>query len=83
MLNDGLNDQSRDKDPIEAKIRKVAARLACHASLRGKMQCPDRDQLAALLRQLKDCEDPHLCPHGRPTKITINHRELLRMFRRL
>ncbi len=71
------------KDPIEAKKRKVAARLACHASLRGKMQCPDRDQLAALLRQLKDCEDPHLCPHGRPTKITINQRELLRMFRRL
>ncbi len=83
LQKEGINDGLETIDPIETKKRQVAARLACHGSIRGKMQRPDRDTLTALVKQLKNCENPDLCPHGRPTKITIGQRELLKMFKRL
>lgn len=83
LQRQGISNCVETKDPIEMKKRQVAATLACHTSIRGKTQRPDKAQTRLLINQLKDCENPDLCPHGRPTRIIISKKELLRMFKRL
>jgi DNA mismatch repair protein MutL len=72
----------RDIEPIEALKRDVAARLACHSSIRGKSEAPDSARIAAILNDLKSCDDPDRCPHGRPTRINISATELKKMFKK-
>jgi DNA mismatch repair protein MutL len=59
----------------------VAARIACHGSLRGRM-VPGGTELAVLLDDLSRTTDPGHCPHGRPTRISFSHDDLKKMFKR-
>jgi DNA mismatch repair protein MutL len=68
-------------DPIASMRRSVAARLACHSSVRGR-EIPDSVRVAAILRDLEACDEPDRCPHGRPTRIRISAAELKKMFRK-
>jgi len=68
-------------DPLSDIRRNVAARLACHSSVRGR-EIPDRPQIEELLRDLGACEEPDRCPHGRPTRIRISMSEMKKMFRK-
>jgi DNA mismatch repair protein MutL len=72
----------KDAEPLEALRRAVAARLACHSSIRGKREVPDNARLTALLRDLDSCDEPDRCPHGRPTRIIISAAELKKMFKK-
>jgi DNA mismatch repair protein MutL len=69
------------EDPIASLRRSVAARLACHSSVRGR-EIPGSAGVAAILRDLEACEEPDRCPHGRPTRIRISAAELKKMFRK-
>ncbi|MBF0329185.1 MAG: DNA mismatch repair endonuclease MutL [Nitrospirae bacterium] len=60
----------------------VAARLACHSSIRGKKEAPDKTRVAEILKNLSETEYPDRCPHGRPTKIIITMPELKKMFKK-
>lgn len=42
----------------------------------------DDSEIMALFEQLKSCENPFSCPHGRPTFIKMTQYELERMFKR-
>ena len=66
---------------LDSVQMKVAARLACHSSMRGR-EVPDKVQISELLKNLDACDDPGRCPHGRPTRIFISGAELKRMFRK-
>jgi DNA mismatch repair protein MutL len=68
-------------EPLSSVQRNVAARLACHSSVRGK-EVPDKIRISELLRSLDVCDDPDRCPHGRPTRILISAAELKRMFKK-
>lgn len=68
-------------DPLASASRSLAARLACHSSVRGR-EVPDSARVAAILRDLEQCEEPDRCPHGRPTRIRISAAELKKMFRK-
>ncbi len=68
-------------DPSWSIKRKIAARLACHGSYRGK-EDRIRVRIGELLRDLDAAEHPHVCPHGRPTRIFLSLRELKKMFRK-
>jgi DNA mismatch repair protein MutL len=68
-------------DPLAALRRSVAARIACHSSVRGR-ETPDGVKLAAILKDLEACEEPDRCPHGRPARIRITAAELRKMFRK-
>ena len=59
----------------------AVARAACHAAVKA------RDVLTVegaeeLLRSLRRCRQGTLCPHGRPTMITLTRREIEKRFGR-
>ncbi len=68
-------------DPIELKRRSLAARLACHSSIRGK-EVPGGAQIAELMRNLEALENSDFCPHGRPTTIFLSMAALRKMFKK-
>lgn len=68
-------------EPVESVRKRIAARLACHSSIRGK-ETPDGPRIAELMKSLDAAENPNSCPHGRPTKIVISLAELRKMFKK-
>jgi DNA mismatch repair protein MutL len=57
----------------------VAAKLACHSSVRGR-EVPDGARLAELLKSLDRTDSPDRCPHGRPTRIFMSMGDLRKRF---
>ncbi len=68
-------------EPLNSPKKALAARLACHSSIRGK-EVPDGTRIAGLMKALDAADDPGHCPHGRPTRIVISMNELKKMFRK-
>ena len=60
---------------------KVAATIACKASIKGNMRIT-LDEATFLLKELVLCDNPYNCPHGRPTIIKFTIYELEKMFKR-
>lgn len=73
-----LLDDSGGKLPVEGEY---AARAACHAAVRAHDELT-LEEAQELLRQLRNCRQGRLCPHGRPTMITVTVRELEKRFLR-
>ena len=59
----------------------LAARIACHSSVRGRTIL-SREELSALLDDLEKTEHPDQCPHGRPTRVFFSMDELKKIFKR-
>ena len=59
----------------------IAARIACHSSIRGK-KILSQEGLAALLDDLEKTEHPDQCPHGRPTRLFYSLQDLNKLFKR-
>ena len=59
----------------------LAATIACHGSVRAG-DTLSADEMDALLRQLETTDNPHHCPHGRPTVIHFTEYQLEREFGR-
>ncbi len=59
----------------------IAARVACHSSVRGK-NILTQEELSVLLSDLQKTEHPDQCPHGRPTRIFYSLDDLKKMFKR-
>ncbi len=59
----------------------LAATIACHGSVRAGMTLA-QDEMDALLRQLETTDNPHHCPHGRPTVVHFTQYQLEREFGR-
>jgi DNA mismatch repair protein MutL len=74
----GLLDEHASGRPLRYDL---AARIACHASIRGK-KILSQDELSKLLEDLEKTEHPDQCPHGRPTRIFYSLNDLSRLFKR-
>ena len=59
----------------------LAASLACHSSIRAG-QALTEAEMRALLEQLEATDNPHTCPHGRPTMIHLSSYHMEREFGR-
>lgn len=66
-------------DPRPALERAAAA--ACHAAVKAH-DVLNGDEVASLIEQMRRCERPDICPHGRPTTIKITLKELEKRFGR-
>ena len=62
-------------------IWRMAATQACRMSIKANDYISEEDQVF-LLEELRKCDNPFTCPHGRPTIITYTKYELDRMFKR-
>lgn len=66
---------------IDAFHERAAYSMACHSAIRaGKLL--SHDEMSELITQLQACEQPHTCPHGRPTLVHMNSSWLEREFGR-
>ena len=59
----------------------LAATMACKASVKGNTRITIHD-MESIINQLRDCDNPFNCPHGRPTIIEFTIYELEKMFKR-
>jgi DNA mismatch repair protein MutL len=59
----------------------LAARIACHSSVRGR-EVLNREEFSRLLADLGESEHPDQCPHGRPTRIFYSLDDLKKLFKR-
>lgn len=59
----------------------LAATIACHGAVRAG-DTMTHQEMDALLRQLENTDNPHHCPHGRPTVIQFTEYQLEREFGR-
>lgn len=60
----------------------IAARIACHASIRGK-KVLSQEEFNGLIEDLEKTEHPDQCPHGRPTRIFYSLHDLSKLFKRI
>ena len=71
VLEGGL----RDREEI------ITASIACHSAVRAGQTLAQRE-MEELLRQLEEADNPHTCPHGRPTMLHLSANHLEREFGR-
>jgi DNA mismatch repair protein MutL len=67
--------------PGKSFREELAARIACHSSVRGK-EILNQEELSSLLTELEQTENPDQCPHGRPTRIFFSLEDLKKIFKR-
>ena len=74
-------DEMAQGGEVESWSDRAAYSLSCHAAIRaGKVLT--REEMTALTRELEQCQQPHTCPHGRPTIIHLSGSRLEREFGR-
>lgn len=59
----------------------IAASIACHSAVRAGMKL-SQVEMRELVNELRSCDSPNTCPHGRPTIVHLSSRHLEREFRR-
>jgi DNA mismatch repair protein MutL len=67
--------------PAKSIKEALAARIACHNSIRGK-EILNQEELSKLITDLEQADQPDQCPHGRPTRIFLSLNDLNKMFKR-
>ena len=66
-----------------AKFREDTAKMiSCKQAIKANHHL-EPQQAQTLLDQLKECENPFNCPHGRPTIIKFTNKDLEKMFKRI
>jgi DNA mismatch repair protein MutL len=61
--------------------KKRIATMACHHSIRFNRSLT-MDEMKEVVHQLSLCENPYHCPHGRPTFVILDEKELTKEFLR-
>ena len=59
----------------------LTASLACHSAIRAGKALSE-EEMRALLEQLEATDNPHTCPHGRPTLLHFSEYQMEREFGR-
>ena len=66
---------------IEKFREKAAIMLSCKMAIKANMNI-SLGEMEALINDLRKCDNPYTCPHGRPTTIFYSNYELEKMFKR-
>ena len=64
----------------EADLYKIMKK-ACKASVKAGDDLSDME-IQSLIRDLKNCENPYTCPHGRPTVVEVSKHTISKLFLR-
>lgn len=72
----------KEKDfTIEKFNEKVATMLSCKMAIKANMNISMKE-MEALIEDLRYCDNPFNCPHGRPTIIFYSNYDLEKLFKR-
>jgi len=77
-------DQIRNSGNVKIEGEKkfqVAALMACKGAIKANEKLSEKD-MKSLILDLMKCKNPYTCPHGRPTMIKMEIKELEKMFKR-
>jgi DNA mismatch repair protein MutL len=77
-----IPDRNQQSENSEARRRRIAASIACHAAI--KINQPlDPAKIDWLLTALSKTEHPTACPHGRPIALRYSHKDIAKAFQRI
>jgi DNA mismatch repair protein MutL len=77
-----IPDRNQQSENAEARRRRIAASIACHAAI--KINQPlDPQKISWLLEALSKTEHPTACPHGRPIALRYSHKDIAKAFQRI
>ena len=71
----------RDASSLGGYREALAASIACHSAVRAGMSL-DHREMQEIINLLEKAENPHTCPHGRPTMLHLSSHNLERQFGR-
>ncbi len=75
-------DRNQQNENSEARRRRIAASMACHAAI--KINQPlDSAKIDWLLTELAKTEHPTACPHGRPIALRYSYKDIQKAFQRI
>ncbi len=77
-----VDDLERGDEPLQQKIEdKIVIRVCKSAAIKAG-QTLSQSEMEMMVQQLENCQNPHSCPHGRPTLIHLSVAQLARQFGR-
>jgi DNA mismatch repair protein MutL len=77
-----IPDRNQQTENAEARRRRIAASIACHAAI--KINQPlDPAKIDWLLVALAKTEHPTACPHGRPIALRYSYKDIQKAFQRI
>jgi len=77
-----IPDRNRQTENAEARRRRIAASIACHAAI--KINQPlEPSKIEWLLDALGKTEHPTACPHGRPIALRYSYKDIQKAFQRI
>ncbi|WP_263415820.1 DNA mismatch repair endonuclease MutL [Terriglobus albidus] len=76
------DDRTGQVENAEARRRRIAASIACHAAIKINMPL-DPAKIEWLLAELAKTQHPTSCPHGRPIALRYSLKEIQRAFNRI
>ena len=77
-----VEDLERGDEPLQQKIEDRIVLRVCKSAAIKAGQTLSQSEMEALIQQLEACQNPHSCPHGRPTLIHLSVAQLARQFGR-
>ncbi|MDO4414672.1 MAG: DNA mismatch repair endonuclease MutL [Erysipelotrichaceae bacterium] len=82
FLEDVIDQFRNDRESKYTRMeKKRIATMACHHSIRFNRSLT-MDEMKEVVSQLSVCENPYHCPHGRPTFVILDEKELTKEFLR-
>ncbi len=79
IINHLINNQNVSKSVM---YESLAKKLSCKKSIKANTFILE-SEVKELLNNLKQCQMPYTCPHGRPTLVKISIYEIEKMFKRV
>lgn len=73
-----------EKQTIDLSILRdrLAKDISCKGAIKAN-KALSLNEINAIVKNLRTCENPYTCPHGRPTVIKLSHYDIERMFKRV
>jgi DNA mismatch repair protein MutL len=78
-----VEDLESGETPLARELEQKIVRRVCKTAAVKAGQSLSMAEMEALVQQLEACQNPHTCPHGRPTLIHLSVAQLARQFGRI
>ncbi len=81
IIVEKILDSSSTKKPQDLIDERNLFTIACRKSIKAGDEL-NENQIKSLLKELFECNNPYTCPHGRPTVVEMDEKELEKLFKR-